>query len=126
MRWLPAILVLWNALVPQADLWELYYSSVKRLRKKHETGPPTKTQTLRKSRRVCHPEKRNLLLRVDVLEWYHPSVIRRQEEKSRMDVPPATLNGKPNLNSPTPCINCIAWVQNVLQDCYNQAYSGQQ
>jgi RHS repeat-associated protein len=35
-----------------------------------------------------------------------------------------TLKGQKDVHAP--CMNCIAWVQNVLQDCYNQAYSGQQ
>ena len=33
-----------------------------------------------KPKRVGHPEKPNQFLRVDVLEWYHLKVIRRQEE----------------------------------------------
>jgi hypothetical protein len=42
----------------------------------HEIERTTK-QTLRKSRRVCHPEKRTQSLRIDVLERYYPSVLRR-------------------------------------------------
>jgi RHS repeat-associated protein len=37
-----------------------------------------------------------------------------------------TLNGKPQAGSPAPCVNCMGWVNTVLQDCYNQAYAGQQ
>jgi hypothetical protein len=47
-----------------------------------------KIQTLRKSRRVCHPEKQNQFLGVEVLEWYHPTGMRRQE-KNRKGAPPA-------------------------------------
>jgi hypothetical protein len=40
---------------------------------------------------VGHPEKRNQSLCVDVLEWYHPTVIRRQEEKlGRVGHPPTS------------------------------------
>jgi hypothetical protein len=49
----------------------------------------TKTQTLRNPRRVCHPEKRNLSLAVNVLEWYHALEGRRQEKKERKGVPPS-------------------------------------
>jgi RHS repeat-associated protein len=36
-------------------------------------------------------------------------------------------NGKANnVNPHPPCTNCAGWVLSVLQDCYNQAYAGQQ
>jgi hypothetical protein len=42
-----------------------------------------------KNERVGHPEKLNQFLGVDVLEWYHPYVGCRQEEKMRKGGPPA-------------------------------------
>jgi hypothetical protein len=36
-----------------------------------------------------------------------------------------TFNGKPSPGSPSPCMNCMGWVNTVLLECYNQAYSGQ-
>lgn len=37
-----------------------------------------------------------------------------------------TFQGNGQHNPHPPCTNCIGWVQAVLQDCYNQAYGGQQ
>jgi hypothetical protein len=51
------------------------------LLRKTLVGSP-KTQPLRNPRRVCQPEKRNPSLGVDVLQWYHPVVMRRKEEKT--------------------------------------------
>jgi hypothetical protein len=40
-----------------------------------------KPQTLPKAWRVCHPERPNQSLGVNVLEWYQPTVVARQQEK---------------------------------------------
>jgi RHS repeat-associated protein len=37
-----------------------------------------------------------------------------------------TYQGNKNTNPHPPCTNCAGWVLSVLQDCYNQAYAGQQ
>jgi RHS repeat-associated protein len=37
-----------------------------------------------------------------------------------------TYQGSKNTNPHPPCTNCAGWVLSVLQDCYNQAYAGQQ
>jgi hypothetical protein len=39
--------------------------------------------------RVCHPKERNPSLGVDVLEWYHPTVMSLQGEKPGKGAPPA-------------------------------------
>jgi len=37
-----------------------------------------------------------------------------------------TYQGNKNTNPHPACTNCAGWVLSVLQDCYNQAYAGQQ
>ena len=37
-----------------------------------------------------------------------------------------SYEGNRETNPHPPCTNCIGWVISVLQDCYNQAYQGQQ
>jgi hypothetical protein len=54
-----------------------------------ESGTNTNTQTLRKSRRVCHPGNQNLSLGVDVPEWYHRAILCRREQRSPKGAPPA-------------------------------------
>ena len=44
-----------------------------------------------KTERVGHPESQNQPLGVDVLEWYHPRFMLRQEEKSAKGLPPAAI-----------------------------------
>jgi hypothetical protein len=41
--------------------------------------------------RAGHPEGLNPSLGINVLEWYHPTVMHRQEEKTRKGVPPAKV-----------------------------------
>lgn len=47
----------------------------------------------RGGRRICHPEKRIPSLHVDVMEWYHPTALSRQEEDSRKGWAPADVYG---------------------------------
>src|ERR1700686_1982210 len=44
-----------------------------------------------KPERVGHPEKLRQLHGVGVLEWYHPIVSYRQQEKTGKGLPPASL-----------------------------------
>jgi len=46
-----------------------------------------------KSKRVGHPERQNQSLRIDVLEWYYPTVMRLQKEDCGEGAPPADRMG---------------------------------
>ncbi len=61
----------------------------------------------------------------DVPDWACNCVDKKAKNPGN---PPSfcTFNGKPKAGSPAPCLNCMGWVNTVLQDCYNQAFSGQQ
>jgi hypothetical protein len=41
----------------------------------------------RGGRRICHPEKQIPSLRVDVMEWYYPTLLSRREKSSRKGWP---------------------------------------
>lgn len=60
----------------------------------------------------------------DVPEWGCNCVDNKTKHPGN---PPkyCTYQGNRNTNPHPPCTNCMGWVISVLQDCYNQAASGQ-
>jgi hypothetical protein len=55
-------------------------------------GREVKIPTLRKTRRIGHPEKLNQSLGVDVRKWYHPIVGLRQQKKRERVAQPLIWN----------------------------------
>jgi hypothetical protein len=80
-----------------------------------------------KPERVGHPERLNQFLRVDVLEWYHPTVGARQQKKNeRVGHPPTGGGGNPATPTPHPVFGVmfpLLQLQGQGRDCLGELHS---